>query len=203
LLEAGVWLDVLVSVAPSSPPPPPRGADAGAAHPYPFHETEPEAGDSDRLLLARAYFDGQEYRRAAFMVDPSFGSALAAAGVTCDAATPNLHGLPSAKALFFGCYSLYLVCATPRGRGGGPLPSVACVRPLRRGHAVRIVVVAGPDGCRNPTDGSRGVRAGGVWALRLRAGGAGLGLMPDLCVLRVCVYGRRPGKNAKRRRSRH
>lgn len=78
------------------------------ARPYPFAETEPDVGDSDRLLLARAYFDGQEYRRAAFAVDATFGSSLAAGDVTCDASTPNLQGLVSPKALFFGCYALYL-----------------------------------------------------------------------------------------------
>ena len=77
--------------------------------PYAFHETEPDASDSDALLLSRSYFDCQEYRRAAYVLGDAFGHALGTTEVTVDARTPNLAAVSSNKTLFVGCYALYLV----------------------------------------------------------------------------------------------
>ncbi len=78
--------------------------------PYTFTETEPEALESDSLLLSRVYFDSQEYRRAAYVLDKSFGHALHPGEEPCDASTPNLQAIHSNKTLFLGCYALYMVC---------------------------------------------------------------------------------------------
>ncbi len=65
---------------------------------YDFRETEPEGLDSDELLLARSYFDAQEYARAAHTIDAT----VTAAGVV------HLEKL-TPKTLALRCYALYMV----------------------------------------------------------------------------------------------
>jgi Anaphase promoting complex subunit 8 / Cdc23 len=67
---------------------------------YSFRDMEADVADADELLLARAYFDGQEYLRCAHVLD------------SC--CRVGLHGeldltKLSPKALALRCYALFLV----------------------------------------------------------------------------------------------
>ena len=83
-------------------------APAGAAAPkaalfpaepsYGFRDTEPDDQDSDELLLARAFFDAQEYSRAAHAID----------GTVTPAGVVHTENLPP-KALALRCFALYMV----------------------------------------------------------------------------------------------
>jgi hypothetical protein len=70
---------------------------------YSFRDMEADVADADELLLARTYFDGQEYLRCAHVLD-SFCRIGAHGELDLTRLSP--------KALALRCYALFLVLCT-------------------------------------------------------------------------------------------